>query len=80
MTAAARNLAGGNGAASYSRSRLSSGAFQAVTNTQTQVISPPKITEGVTPKSLAATPDSKAPTSFEELMKKPLTEETRHLK
>ena len=45
--------------------------------TNTKVTQPPKITEGIVPKNLAATPDSKAPISFEVLTNTPLTDETR---
>ena len=45
--------------------------------TNTKVTHPPKITEGIVPKNLAATPDSKAPISFDVLTNTPLTDETR---
>ncbi|MEY4541804.1 MAG: hypothetical protein RLZZ306_3561, partial [Bacteroidota bacterium] len=38
---------------------------------------PPKITDGTVPINLAASPDSKAPNSLEELTKMPFTDETR---
>ncbi|HWU44474.1 MAG TPA: hypothetical protein VN132_13580, partial [Bdellovibrio sp.] len=47
---------------------FSSGASQATTPTTKSVIVPPKITEGTRPKRRAATPDSKAPISFDEVM------------
>ena len=40
------------------------------------VMQPPKITEGIRPRSFAATPDSNAPISFEEPMNIPLTAAT----
>ena len=40
------------------------------------VIAPPKITDGTVPNNFAATPDSKAPNSLEELTKIPFTEDT----
>ena len=46
-------------------------------NTTISVIAPTKITEGITPRSFAARPDSKAPISFEEPMKMLFTAATR---
>ena len=53
-------------AASILCSFLNSGTIKAVTMTTRIVIAPPKITEGTVPRSFAATPDSKAPISFDE--------------
>ena len=41
-----------------------------------KVITPPKTTAGTVPSNLAATPDSKAPISFDEPMKILLTADT----
>ena len=43
----------------------------------TTVMAPPTITEGTVPSRRAATPDSKAPISFDEPMKIWFTAETR---
>lgn len=44
-----------------------------------RVMAPPKITEGTVPISFAKTPDSKAPSSLDELTKIPFTDATRPL-
>ena len=53
---------------------LSFGALKEVKITTRSVIVPPKMTEGTTPISFAATPDSKAPISFDDPMKTEFTE------
>jgi hypothetical protein len=52
------------------------GAHFAVAPTIPSVINPPKITEGTSPISLAATPDSNEPISLEDPMKMLFTEAT----
>src|SRR5947207_6380030 len=60
-----------------SSSLRSDGIFQAVTPTTPSVTKPPKITDGTVPSSLAATPDSKEPTSFDEPINIWLAADTR---
>ena len=55
---------------------LSLGAILAVAPTIIMVIIPPKTTEGFNPITLAATPDSNPPISFEEPINMLLTAET----
>ena len=45
--------------------------------TTASVMQPPKITDGTSPNSFAATPDSNAPSSFDEPMNIPLIADTR---
>src|SRR5208282_180690 len=59
------------------RKRRSCGAVQTATATLANVMHPPKTTDGASPISLAARPDSNAPIWFEERIKMPLTEATR---
>lgn len=56
---------------------LKLGKVKELVNTTMRVIAPPKITEGITPRSFAANPDSKAPISFDEPMKMLFTAATR---
>ena len=51
------------------RNRRTCGERHAVTATTSRVMQPPKITDGTTPSSRAATPDSNAPISFDAPMK-----------
>src|SRR6266571_6656549 len=62
---------------SNSSSLRKGGIFHLVTPTTPRVTSPPKMTDRTAPNSLAATPDSNEPISFEEPMKIWLTAETR---
>src|SRR5512139_1125634 len=55
---------------------LNNGANLAVTPTMSKVIPPPKMTEGMRPSNLAATPDSNDPISFDEPIKMLFTEAT----
>ena len=48
-----------------------------VAATMPSVMQPPKITDGTSPSSFAARPDSNAPSSFDEPMKMPLIADTR---
>lgn len=56
---------------------LSLGDKPAATPTTIKVITPPNITDGTNPITLAAVPDSNAPSSFDEPTKILLTEDTR---
>src|SRR5262249_3712099 len=58
-------------------SRRNWGAKAATSPTVTSVIAPPKSTEGTVPITLAASPDSNEPISFDDPMKMPFTEATR---
>ena len=53
------------------------GLIFAVVPTTIKVMIPPNATEGIRPISLAVTPDSKAPSSFDEPIKILFTEATR---
>ena len=58
-------------------SRRSFGASFAVAPTTASVMQPPNTTDGTSPSRRAATPDSNAPSSFDEPMKMPLIDDTR---
>lgn len=60
----------------YNFSFLNEGEVNIKIVTTTSVIKPPNITDGTTPISLAASPDSNAPISFEEPMNMLFTAET----
>jgi hypothetical protein len=64
-------------AASFFKSNsLKLGDRQAIIATVIKHTTPPKMTDGTTPISRAATPDSNSPISFEEPIKMEFTEET----
>ncbi len=61
---------------SFNCSFRKEGKVKDETPTTARVIKPPNMTEGITPNSFAASPDSNAPISFEEPINILLTAET----